>query len=79
MPPRLQVCMTVFYSKFFYDMIRKSLGVHEGVVAKLKQRYSIEYIESSPCMAHSFALVGSQAAYTSKARSTCFMCYKFII
>ena len=51
-------------------MIRKTLGVHEGVVAKLKQRYSIEYIESSPCMAHSFALVGSQAAYIAKAQST---------
>ncbi len=75
----LQVCVIVFYSKFFYDMIRKSLGIHEGVVAKVKQRYSIEYIESSPCMAHSFALVGSQAAYTSKAQSTCFVCYKFII
>ncbi|CAF3165477.1 unnamed protein product [Rotaria sp. Silwood2] len=43
-------------------------GIHEGVIAKLKQLFSIEYIESSPCMAHSFALVGSQAAYTSKAQ-----------
>ena len=58
---------------------KKSLGVHEGVVAKLKQRYSIEYIESSPCVAHSFALVGSQAVYTSKQRSECSMCRRFIV
>ncbi|CAF1659717.1 unnamed protein product [Rotaria sp. Silwood1] len=35
-------------------------SIYEGVVAKLKQLFSIEYIESSPCMAHSFALVDGQ-------------------
>ncbi len=36
-------------------------GVHNGVAAKLKKKYGIDYLELNTCAAHSFALVGSYA------------------
>ena len=41
-----------------------AVGVHNGVVEKLRQKLNAKWIESSPCAAHTFSLVGSQAAYT---------------
>jgi hypothetical protein len=39
----------------------QSLGVHNGVAAKLGKKYGIDYLELNTCAAHSFALVGSHA------------------
>ncbi|CAF1015489.1 unnamed protein product [Rotaria sordida] len=36
-------------------------GIHNGVAAKLKKKYGIDYLELNTCAAHSFALVGSHA------------------
>jgi hypothetical protein len=36
-------------------------GVHNGVAAKLKKKYGIDYLELNTCAAHTFALVGSYA------------------
>ncbi|CAF3501980.1 unnamed protein product [Rotaria sp. Silwood1] len=41
-------------------------GANEGVIAKLRNQLSIDYLELNTCVAHSFALVGSQASYNSK-------------
>ncbi|CAF3076933.1 unnamed protein product, partial [Rotaria sp. Silwood2] len=38
--------------------------VHNGVIEKLRQKLDGECMESSPCVAHTFSLVGSQAAYS---------------
>ncbi|CAF5131206.1 unnamed protein product, partial [Rotaria sp. Silwood1] len=37
-------------------------GANEGVIAKLRNQLSIDYLELNTCVAHSFALVGSQAS-----------------
>jgi hypothetical protein len=37
--------------------------VNNGVVAKLKRDLDLDFIELNTCAAHSFALVGSQAAF----------------
>ncbi|CAF3470297.1 unnamed protein product [Rotaria sp. Silwood1] len=44
-------------------------GANEGVIAKLRNQLSIDYLELNTCVAHSFALVGSQASYNSKTRN----------
>ncbi|CAF3395302.1 unnamed protein product [Rotaria socialis] len=36
-------------------------GVNNGVVAKLREEYDIDFVELNTCAAHSFALVGSHA------------------
>ncbi|CAF3532023.1 unnamed protein product [Rotaria socialis] len=41
----------------FYGII----GVNNGVVAKLREEYDIDFVELNTCAAHSFALVGSHA------------------
>ncbi|CAF3763057.1 unnamed protein product [Rotaria sp. Silwood1] len=41
-----------------------SLWVHNEVIEKLRQKVDAEWIGGSPCAAHTFSLVGSQAAYT---------------
>ncbi|CAF4227713.1 unnamed protein product [Rotaria sordida] len=42
-------------------------GIHEGVIAKLKRHLSAEWLASTPCVAHSFALVGGEASYLQKS------------
>ncbi|CAF1919155.1 unnamed protein product [Rotaria magnacalcarata] len=49
---------------FASDNASTFTGVHNGVVEKLRQKFDAEWIQGSPCAAHTFALVGSQAAYT---------------
>ncbi|CAF0828501.1 unnamed protein product [Rotaria sordida] len=44
--------------------------IHEGVIAKLKRHLSAEWLESTPCVAHSFALVGGEASYLQKSIHT---------
>ncbi|CAF1116382.1 unnamed protein product, partial [Rotaria magnacalcarata] len=49
---------------FASDNASTFTGVNNGVVEKLRQKLDANWIESSPCAAHTFSLVGSQAAYT---------------
>ncbi|CAF3876870.1 unnamed protein product [Rotaria sp. Silwood1] len=48
------------------EKIKKSstVRVHNEVIEKLRQKVDAEWIGGSPCAAHTFSLVGSQAAYT---------------
>ncbi|CAF0982909.1 unnamed protein product [Rotaria sp. Silwood1] len=39
------------------------VGVNNGVVAKLKRDYDLDFVELNTCIAHSFALVGKQAGF----------------
>ncbi|CAF2091660.1 unnamed protein product [Rotaria magnacalcarata] len=41
-------------------------GINHGVIAKLRNELGIDYLELNTCVAHSFALAGSQASYKSK-------------
>ena len=38
-----------------------SLGVHDGVAAKLKKHYGMACLELNTCVAHTYALVGKHA------------------
>ncbi|CAF2948053.1 unnamed protein product [Rotaria sp. Silwood2] len=40
---------------------------HEGVIAKLKRHLSAEWLESTPCVTHSFTVVGSEASYLQRS------------
>ena len=37
------------------------VGIHDGVAAKLRRNHGIPCLELSPCVAHSYALVGKQS------------------
>ncbi len=52
-----------FEKIIFYinDRVFLLAGIHNGVAAKLKQKYGIDYLELNSYAAHSFALVGSHA------------------
>jgi hypothetical protein len=41
----------------------KVLGVDEGVIAQLRRYLKSGFLENNTCVAHSFALAGSGAAY----------------
>ena len=72
MQVRLQVCKNVFFAFYWlqiraialYFLICLVVGIHNGVVEKPRQKLDAEWIKSSPCAAHTFSLVDSQAAYT---------------
>ncbi|CAF4854280.1 unnamed protein product, partial [Rotaria sp. Silwood1] len=49
---------------FASDNASTFTGVHNEVIEKLRQKVDAEWIGGSPCAAHTFSLVGSQAAYT---------------
>jgi len=49
------------------------LGINEGVLAKLRKRLAIDYLDLNTCVAHSFALVGAQAAYVLEKGNICFL------
>ncbi|CAF4004026.1 unnamed protein product [Rotaria sp. Silwood2] len=49
---------------FASDNASTFTGIHEGVVAKLRRRFRIDWLESNTCAAHSFNLVGNGASWT---------------
>ncbi|CAF1376387.1 unnamed protein product [Adineta ricciae] len=48
---------------FATDNAATFTGINNGVVTKLKQDLDLDFVELNTCVAHSFALVGSQAGY----------------
>jgi hypothetical protein len=50
------------------------LGIHEGVIARLRDYLDSDYLELNTCVAHSFALVGSQSCYLPKTQSIYTFC-----
>ncbi|CAF1348456.1 unnamed protein product [Adineta ricciae] len=44
-------------------------GKHESVIAKLRSYLATDFLELNTCVAHSFALVGSQSAYIPKIQN----------
>ena len=51
-----------------------NLGINEGVLVKLlRNNLAIDYFDLNVCVAHSFALVGSQASYISQKGNICFV------
>jgi hypothetical protein len=59
------------------NIVEIILGIHEGVIAKLRKYLATDCLELNACVAHSFALVGSQSAYIPKMQSIhCFLHHK---
>ena len=56
-----------------FPMQYVTLGVHKGVIAKLKRYLGAEWLESSPCVAHTFSLAGSEAAYLQESTRRYFL------
>ncbi|CAF1424337.1 unnamed protein product, partial [Rotaria sordida] len=43
--------------------------INEGVVAKLRRHFQIDWLETNTCAAHSFCLVGNRASWTTDPKS----------
>lgn len=63
------VSLIQFYYTIFENIVKIFLGKHEGVIAKLRKYLSTDCLELNTCVAHSFALVGSQSSYIPKMQS----------
>ncbi|CAF0838331.1 unnamed protein product [Rotaria sordida] len=49
---------------FLFELSNISVvGINNGVIAKLKRDFGIEFVELNTCVAHTFALVGNQAGF----------------
>ncbi|CAF4473165.1 unnamed protein product [Rotaria socialis] len=49
---------------FATDNAATFTGINNGVIAKLKRDFGLDFVELNACTAHSFALVGNQAGFT---------------
>ena len=58
--------MTVLQSFF---TIRNNLGSYEDIFGKLRRYLSIDRLDATGCVAHSFALVSKQASYKLQTAS----------
>jgi hypothetical protein len=50
------------------------LGIHEGVLAKIRREFGCDWLALNPCVVHSFSLVGSQACYKPNINRMWFFC-----
>ena len=68
MHQRLQVSLPLSRLVTSRHDIKAISGANEGVIAKLRHHLKTDCLESSPCVAHSFALVGSDASLRVKRK-----------
>ncbi|CAF1341874.1 unnamed protein product, partial [Rotaria sordida] len=54
---------------FACDNVSTFTGINEGVVAKLRRHFQIDWLETNTCAAHSFCLVGNRASWTTDPKS----------
>ncbi|CAF4981731.1 unnamed protein product, partial [Rotaria sp. Silwood1] len=54
---------------FACDNASTFTGINEGVVAKLRRHFQIDWLETNTCAAHSFCLVGNRASWTIDLKS----------
>ena len=67
---RIDVYRSVDHTSISRHDTKVISGANEGVIDKLRQHLNTDYLDSSPCVAHSFALVGSGASLRVKRNRT---------